>query len=1341
MRGLAESLNLDEARLLENSLTKAVSSTDAHSDELRTIVAQLDFPAGAENAFKELEAKLDEQDGETAAKLEQSKAELVKELGHKLSASEANDHVESRLDSLQLLHYEIENQACLERKQLQHEYQEQLEAEKLKIVDDGLQQLVDQGVITDAERQRALAGHAEAQQRDQRKRQALESRQKQQLRERMISRKAKRMQHAMEDLNAETEEKLAALENSESFKKSSPEQKEQERRNVRDKVLARHKVKAGVAEKHAENEEAKVTELLEQSHSGMSNNEHVTATVQETAKQLAQQLRLSPEASEALAKRLMDESASAASKLNAERQEREEQLHARLQAMKREKQRAGLAQQKALPGAGNDEVVIPILQVDAASQRAEATLQSNQERIAAELRRRHEQEAAELAKKVEEEVEQQRRVADEQLRLKKEQLLNEHKSRLQAELAARSDLSSTQANKLLAEHDKELKDLGNKLDAERNKTNAALEEKLAERKRKRQEELKLRQETEVQREMLDQKVELQELQTENAKVSEKAAMISAIQQNPNQIPAVIQAILEQRHGKEKAALEAQFEDEKALKINEGILQVKTRWSQRGDELNQQQAQDMLEIEALVGRVAEDLLDERRMQCRARHQTQTTELAALQDAELKTTTARIANDIQLKFNDERLSLSERHYREYIDALRELSPEHAKSVDGRQAQAAAQELESMRQRLEEQRLEQEAQLKAERDAFEAEQQRKLEADMAAYEKEIASESAEDKRRAEVELDLLNKQKEEHRRKLREEFDKLKSSEANPDQRDMILNQHEQEVKRLENALESEKLRQKSYLQDRLTQREEKKRKLKMQQLALDVEQTRRAQEDAELQRRELYSRMEAASLQVAFAPELAAPQLEIIHEDPASDEESEDELSIQDDDGHAHDDQFQVRLPLDSVPARMLIMRLQVDKNAITEQDVVSLLQHSGLLERLAAIEGSLRGMSETSSAANAVPRTPSIQSLPKPFLALPADSSNISSYFDDVDSKLKRSGDVPIPIDTASLDARNFVVYRFGLHVVELLSQNHFERVNVLLASMLPAPQPQLQNMYSHNAFRNSAYFDQLSCTLFIRQERLQSLGDFVLILVHSVAHIAAHSMENDGEPAFVRQFHRALRVCCEDLFMSRMAYRSASEPVAPLHSAMQQASTLAAKEHAVDEFINQRTDASLNLEVVKQRVRQYVGESETRILGGKLDLIDEGGAVNFNVQGRLAQVGAELRQLQAQASAQVLSERQRSNLALIAGTEHASLHADDAERKLKAVSLAVEKANVELTAARRNVQALKAELAGPLSDQSKWAELDTLDAAVTQKLIAADSLAKTKAALQQRVEALHAAAK
>jgi len=77
-----------------------------------------------------------------------------------------------------------------------------------------------------------------------------------------------------------------------------------------------------------------------------------------------------------------------------------------------------------------------------------------------------------------------------------------------------------------------------------------------------------------------------------------------------------------------------------------------------------------------------------------------------------------------------------------------------------------------------------------------------------------------------------------------------------------------------------------------------------------------------------------------------------------------------------------------------------------------------------------------------------------------------------------------------------------------------EEVTLLLASNLPA------NNYDRNAFRNSFFYQRSRRLLFVRSDRLTSVGDFAMVVIHCMAHVAVDQLEDDTDPYFLRAFYK-----------------------------------------------------------------------------------------------------------------------------------------------------------------------------------------------------------------------------
>ena len=131
-----------------------------------------------------------------------------------------------------------------------------------------------------------------------------------------------------------------------------------------------------------------------------------------------------------------------------------------------------------------------------------------------------------------------------------------------------------------------------------------------------------------------------------------------------------------------------------------------------------------------------------------------------------------------------------------------------------------------------------------------------------------------------------------------------------------------------------------------------------------------------------------------------------------------------------------------------------------------------------------------------------------------DGTHTQPYIDLKDAQWECKGDL-VPVDIQTLRPSDFVIYRFGTFVCQLLSShNHLPEVTVLLASNLPP------NNYSRNCFRNSFYYEHSRKILFVRKDRIDSVGEFVLVIMHCLAHIKAGDLTDDTSTPFLREFYQ-----------------------------------------------------------------------------------------------------------------------------------------------------------------------------------------------------------------------------
>jgi hypothetical protein len=147
-------------------------------------------------------------------------------------------------------------------------------------------------------------------------------------------------------------------------------------------------------------------------------------------------------------------------------------------------------------------------------------------------------------------------------------------------------------------------------------------------------------------------------------------------------------------------------------------------------------------------------------------------------------------------------------------------------------------------------------------------------------------------------------------------------------------------------------------------------------------------------------------------------------------------------------------------------------------------------------------------------------------------SPFGGFVDAVEASLTvtGAGTRPTACVIASLGPTQFVLYRYGIMLLEFLNRNSEQPpMTLLLASTIPAS-PQLAGT---NAFAKSYFWDSKSRTIFVRLERTLDAGTFTLVLAHIVSHVHADQWADD-HPQFNEAFYASLRCLCSELFFGRV---------------------------------------------------------------------------------------------------------------------------------------------------------------------------------------------------------------
>lgn len=802
---------------------------------------------------------------------------------------------------------------------------------------------------------------------------------------------------------------------------------------------------------------------------------------------------------------------------------------------------------------------------------AELALKKEQERIKADLKKQHGQEFDKIATKLEQEGQQKEGALKKQLDGEREKILRELKNKHAAELAARPDLSQDQVNAMMAQHEYELENLADKLENEKNRQMLALRAKMADRRQRKLEDLRRRQDVELTREMLEQKKEADELRFKKAKAAEREAIKEGIRDNgDDESELVIKAVLAQRQAQEMSDLDKQFAAQKRMMVDEALNKLNDKYDKLRDDMLRRHDQELADLEKLG--LSPEELQQRRAELMQQHQQELSDLDRQHANEKGPTEQGALADWELAYAKAKLALKEKHYKEFAEALREFGV-NKNGADS--AEHTAKELEGMKQKLEKERLSQEEKMRKEQLDFEKEEEARMEAQMAEYARQLEHETQQEKEKHERNMEALSQRKEEmirnKRNKMKEEVERLRSQGASEDEQKQLLEQHERDLQNLVNKIDADRLRMQSTLQERLRKRKEDKLKNKQKELVKNADEAR---QELDLKQQSQIQRMkadEALTMNEALNIDTATSQRD---SRPRSPMEASRPSTVEESEAPEEPPTYNMAAPLN-------------------EGELISLLMASPLYQKLEKIKNQIEQGAHKE------------------------DKKIDKEGFQDAKDAAWSSDTKLEPVDLNKLDARKFIVYKFGCFVSELVSAHcQHQPITLLLADKIP-PNERLRR----NPYRNSFFYDANNNMLYIRTARLETVGEFVVVLVHTMAHIKSGDMRDDHNPDFLREYHRALAVVCDDLFFARFRQSTVgsikNEPSVDgalrlLQNMFGQCHTEDEKVKMVDDLLDVKLLPATNLEGVhfnserlKERLSQYSSYSMTNKLHTMLGSMED----------------------------------------------------------------------------------------------------------------------------------------
>ena len=411
--------------------------------------------------------------------------------------------------------------------------------------------------------------------------------------------------------------------------------------------------------------------------------------------------------------------------------------------------------------------------------------------------------------------------------------------------------------------------------------------------------------------------------------------------------------------------------------------------------------------------------------------------------------------------------------------------------------------------------------------------MESELAEFNRELEMKSAEEEAEAERSLQILKERRTELMELRKEKMLNEISATTTDTEREQLLQQYNEDAKRLESKAQADLIRQETDLKEKIRLKKEKMKKAKDKELQEQQSKRLQEQEDRELQERQKMAEQEKTKLQ-----ETVTAQDSILSGD--HDEQLEELSQIQEEN-------------------EMLKDFMAIDAMPLTEEQLSSLLMATPIYQKLEQIRELLQSAPLADATAPAAIQQKVITSEPG------------FAYIDNQDASWLYDTEFH-PVDLNSIPVRAFVVYKFGLFIIDLLSRNRScPSVHLLLADKIP-PNKNLVR----NAYRNSFKFESHNRILYIRLCRLDNVGEFVVVLVHTLAHIKTDTLADDMDPYFIKEFYRSLSICCSDFFFSRHNSESAlaatsDEPLLNvLEEIFERVHTVSEKCDALDDIIDTR---------------------------------------------------------------------------------------------------------------------------------------------------------------------------
>ena len=783
-----------------------------------------------------------------------------------------------------------------------------------------------------------------------------------------------------------------------------------------------------------------------------------------------------------------------------------------------------------------------------------------------ELQKKQQADERKLVEETEKERQRELDLLEKQFQERKTAELLEMETKLKQERDSLGD--EEQAKALMLQHANQLAALGHELDAERARQKQHLNAALARKRKLKEQKLKAEHELEMEKEILEQKKEMDSHEKANMKKKEIEALGQILtKENYRKAKAIIEKIIKPRQHKEVSGLIQDNFKEAALALSENLDKAMTTSTMHREDVERRLALNEItfddaqhELQLIEEEVNPDIIKSQTLQYLEPQQNEKLTLQKknhfqeikdimkrfypseqFDGAEwtMEETTVNVAS--LLKEAEERKKKQDELYAEQLKELERREQEQLKELERLKAEQMAALEAKMAEDNRRMQAEFEAQLQAKKAEFEAQQRLETEKAVAAEMALLEAREAELLRQVEeAKSKVLSQEQtlalEKEQAAIESEKNAL-MTEAEQQQRESAK-QHELELERQRKKNANKQLlREQEIKLEAMNKLEEEHAKNIEQQkknLAASSEKLKKQSEEAEQKKKDIINL--AARAFVRFGRQYSDHRALGIRNAVRRIRKVYDKARLK-------------GIPFGLVPGPAAGTMLQVPL-----QPGMPLIGGGGAIagEGGIGIPGAAGGaggvLSPGAFASGMMGAFPGAGESGQPFFNKLEKIENqltkmmktgndglfapdLLPYFAPGEEALVCEGKSIEELPISALTPKKFVLYRFGLFILDFLAEAHScATIRLLFSKSLPA-KPDAQK-YAENAFKNSFHFDPLSRTLFVRVERTEEVGEFTLLLVHVLSHVLAQTW-SDAHPRFQEYFHRSLQYICSELFFAR----------------------------------------------------------------------------------------------------------------------------------------------------------------------------------------------------------------